>query len=49
MYIAKNQLQYTEIITGIEFDEITSKSHFKNMMEFNLTKCQHVAIFQVQN
>ena len=32
---------------GIAFDGIASKFHFKNMTDFNLTKQQHMIIFQV--
>ena len=30
---------WPENLTGIKFDEIASKLHNKNMMDFNLTKC----------
>ena len=37
---------WLENLTGIKFDEIASKLHNKNMMDFNLTKCpvrRHIA------
>ena len=30
---------WPENLTGKKFDEIASKLHNKNMMDFNLTKC----------
>ena len=29
---------WPEVMTGIKFDKITSKLHFKNMTDLNLTK-----------